>query len=160
MEITNRQALDIMGIFQALDQAGAKFTANVNYKLTANRFELKDAIKNNEKYVELVKEEFAKSVGPDLKPLAKAVSEKNPCFDLRTIQHAPQEITEEFSEKFNAYLNSHIGYTEFLDKMIKVDFVKIYLKDLEKCDYIGTILWLLEDVILFKDKATVKPSAN
>jgi hypothetical protein len=44
--------------------------------------------------------------------------------------------------------------------MIKVDFVKIYLKDLEKCDYIGTILWLLEDVILFKEKATVKPSAN
>jgi len=135
IEITNLEGLQINANLDLIDQNG-KYSRDVVSKITTNKFELCDIIEKNNKFIEKVKEEYAKSIGIDFKNLDK-MSEKT---------------AQAFYDGFETYLAANEGHQAFLAKKVKVDFEPITFKDLKNSDYKPSYWFVLKDKIFYREK--------
>lgn len=135
IEITNMEGLHINANLDLIDQNG-KYSKDVVSKITTNKFELCDIIEKNNKFIEKVKEEYAKSIG----------------FDLKKLEQMQEKPAKAFYDGFENYLEENEGHQAFLAKKVKVDFEPITVKDLKNSDYKPSLWFLLKDKIFFKEK--------
>jgi hypothetical protein len=140
IEITNMEGLHINANLDLIDQNG-KYSRDVVSKITTNKFELCDIIEKNNKFIEKVKEEYAKSIG----------------YDIKKLDQMPEKTAKAFYDGFETYLEENEGHKAFLDKKVKVNFEPITLKDLKNSDYKPSLWFLLKDKIFFREKPIPAP---
>lgn len=134
------EGLHINANLDLIDQNG-KYSRDVVSKITTNKFELCDIIEKNNKFIEKVKEEYAKSIN----------------FDLKKLDQMPEKAGQAFYDGFETYLETNEGHQAFLAKKVKVDFEPITLKDLKNSDYKPSLWFLLKDKIFFREKPMPAP---